>query len=84
MKIQQSFTSILFCTSWDLEVWATKPPPWKWMSSQGERGCFCTQGRWDTEMGGGSAREYDSSSSLSYIGINRDEQEYIKLYLVRK
>ena len=54
------------CTSWDLDVWATKPPPWKWMSSQGERGCFCTQGRWEAVMGGGSVREKARSSSLSY------------------
>lgn len=61
-------TAFCYCTSWDLDVWATKPPPWKWISSQGERGCFCTQGRWDAVTGGGSILEKACSSSLSCEG----------------
>lgn len=52
-------------TSWERDVWATKPPPWKWRISQGERGSFWTQGRWLTEMGALSLRKNVCSSSLS-------------------
>lgn len=55
------------------------------MSSQGESGCFCTQGRLDTGMGGGSFRENDSSASLSLNEkMARAKAKTVTFQLVKK
>lgn len=53
-------------TSWDLEVWATNPPPWKWMMMQGDEGSRLVFSPSDKEIAPPSARQRDSSVSLSW------------------
>lgn len=53
-------------TSWDLEVWATNPPPWKWMTRQGDEGSRLVLSPSDKEMAPPSARQRDSRVSLSW------------------
>lgn len=53
-------------TSWDLEVWATKPPPWKWITKQGEDGRRLVFSPSDREMAPPSERDIDNRVSLSW------------------
>lgn len=53
-------------TSWDLEVWATKPPPWKWIIRKGDEGRRLAFRPSDREMAPPSERDRDSRVSLSW------------------
>lgn len=77
-------------TSWDLEVWATKPPPWKWIRRQGDDGRRLVFSPSDREMGPPSERERDSSVSLSWRekrlkkrGMDEHKERYIYRQIIK-
>lgn len=62
-------------TSWDLEVWATKPPPWKWMTRHGDDGRRLAFSPSDREMAPASERVRDRRVSLSWGTDNKAHAE---------